>query len=139
MGSSGPYLTTTQLHRLDVAIAPSNALGGFGVYLVGSVNDRPDFRDVDVRMILSDDEFDALFGHSPELWSTFCYAWSRTLSEDTDLPIDFQVQRFTEANEKFPGAGKRNHLGNRAKHSLFAGQGDATRFYSTAATPKETP
>ena len=31
-------------------------------YLVGSATKRPDFRDVDVRMILDDEEFHALFG-----------------------------------------------------------------------------
>lgn len=125
--SKGCYLTTTQLHRLDVAVAPLNAIDGYGVYLVGSVSERPDFRDVDVRLILSDNEFDRLFGHSPELWSVFCYAVSRWLSQDTELPIDFQVQRQTEANEKH-AAGTRNHLGNRAKYGMFAGRGDATRF-----------
>ena len=30
---------------------------GFGCYLVGSCLERPDFRDVDVRMILKDEEF----------------------------------------------------------------------------------
>lgn len=122
----GCYLTTTELHRLDIAVAPLSAIDGHGVYLVGSATERPDFRDVDVRLILSDEEFDRLFGHSPELWSVFCYAVSRWLGADTELPIDFQVQRQTEANEKHHGT--RNHLGNRAKHAMFAGQGDATLF-----------
>jgi len=129
MSGKGCYLTTTQLHRLDVAVAPLTAIDGHGLYLVGSAGERADFRDVDVRLILGDDEFDRLFGHSPELWSVFCYAVSRLLSADTELPIDFQVQRQTEANERHQGT--RNHLGLRAKRAMFAGRGDATRFVKT--------
>jgi hypothetical protein len=130
--SKSCYLTTTELHRLDVAVAPLLALS-HGVYLVGSVGERADFRDVDVRLILEDEDFDRLFRHSPELWSVFCYATSRWLSADTELPIDFQVQRQTEANEKH--SKPRNHLGNRSKHAMFAGQGDATLFSDCAPMP----
>jgi len=126
--SKGCYLTTTQLHQLDIATAPLQAIDSHGVFLVGSVGETPDFRDVDVRLILADDEFDRLFGHAPELWSVFCYAVSRQLAADTGLPVDFQVQRMTEANEKH-GDRPRNHLGARARHALFADRGDATRFY----------
>jgi hypothetical protein len=135
--SRGCYLTTTELHRLDVAVAPLSAIDSHGLFLVGSVGERPDFRDVDVRLILGDDEFDAMFGHSPELWSVFCYAVSRWLSADTELPIDFQVQRQTQANEKH--SGQRNHLGSRARYAMFAGRGDATWFFDgapIASTPR---
>jgi len=129
------YLTTTDLHRLDLAVLPlirmcrsgdeKRPADGSRVYLVGTVNERPDFRDVDVRLILPDDRFDALFGHSPALWGAFCYATSRWLSADTGLPIDFQVQRQTEANEKY-GEKTRNPLTGGLRR--FAGLGDATRF-----------
>lgn len=130
--SRGCYLSTTELHRLDAAVASLRGLSN-GIYLVGSVGERPDFRDVDVRMILADDDFDRLFRHSPELWSVFCYAVSRMLGADTGLPVDFQVQRQTEANEKH--SKPRNHLGNRTKHAMFAGQGDATVFGDCAPMP----
>lgn len=124
--SKGCYLTTTELHRLDIAVQPLLALDSHGVMLVGSVSERPDFRDVDVRLILHDEDFDRLFGHTPELWSVFSYAVSRMLAADTGLAIDFQVQRMTEANEKH--SGPRNSLGSRARHAMFANRGDATRF-----------
>lgn len=132
----GCYLSTAELHRLDLACAElarfARADDGYGgVYLVGSASERPDFRDVDVRLILMDDTFDRLFGHSPMLWGIFCYAVSRQLAADTGLPIDFQVQRCTEANEVYkPVDGhRRNPLGHHQRD--FAGRGDATRFVET--------
>lgn len=130
-GNRGCYLSTVDLHRLDRACRDLWALDDdCGVYLVGSAGERADFRDVDVRLILPDERFDALFGHAPELWGLFCYAVSRQLGADTGLPVDFQVQRQTEANEKH---GPRNPLGSGTKHAVrlgrrFAGMGDATRF-----------
>lgn len=131
MSKRGCQLTTAELYRLDTACRPlrqiideTDDVGG--IYLVGSVEERPDFRDVDVRMILADARFDALFGHSEMLWAQFSYAVSRQLATDTDLPIDFQVQRMTQANDRY-GDRPRNPLGlGRAR--VFAGGGDATGF-----------
>lgn len=120
------YLSTVDLHRLELACTPLVKAFGHCVYIVGSAWHRPDFRDVDVRAILHDDEFDRIFGRDPQLWSVFCYAVSRWLSADTGLPIDFQVQRMTEANEKHDGP--RNPVG--LGHRDFAGLGDATRFHA---------
>lgn len=119
-------LTTFDLFRLDLACQPLRLLahGPGGVYLVGSAGQSEHYRDVDVRMILADEQFDRLFGHSSLLWETFCYAWTGHLRAETGLPIDFQVQRQTEANEKFDGA--RNPLGMVRRR--FCGLGDATRF-----------
>ena len=39
----------------------TEAFGGFGCYIVGSALERPDWRDVDVRYIMRDEEFVALF------------------------------------------------------------------------------
>jgi len=87
------------------------AFGGFGIYLVGSVLERPDWRDVDVRMILSDGEFAALFPHAGQYWE-FDPRWlvmtvsiSQWLRDQTGLPIDFQFQPQTHANERH-GRGK---------------------------------
>lgn len=125
------YLSTVDLYRLDRACRDLWALDDCGgVYLVGSASERPDFRDVDVRLILPDERFDALFGHAPELWGLFCYAVSRQLAADTGLPVDFQVQRQTEANAKHDGP--RNPIG--AGRRRFAGMGDATEF-TPAAVP----
>lgn len=135
------YLSTVELHRLDRAcrdlwnVARNN---DGGVYLVGSVNQRADFRDVDVRLILPDTAFDRMFGGERDLWALFSYAVSRQLGTDTGLPVDFQVQRQTQANEY---RGSRNPLGLIAIDGDdlhmgrdFAGGGDATRFEPTDVT-----
>lgn len=46
------------------------AFGGYGCYLVGSATQRADWRDVDVRFILSDDEFAILFPHAGQSWES---------------------------------------------------------------------
>ncbi len=79
----------------------------FGTYLVGSSLKRRDWRDVDVRMILPDEEFNRLFGTNNAnwanaLWSLMCTLISDWLSKQSSLPIDFQIQRHTEANTDHP-------------------------------------
>jgi hypothetical protein len=82
---------------------------GVGVYLVGSSLVRRDYRDVDVRCILPDEEFRRLFpgenGSSPwrhPLWSLVCSSISLHLSRASGLPVDFQFQSMTEANTQYP-------------------------------------
>lgn len=117
------HLTVADLMRLnDACIRVREAFGN--AYLVGSAGERADYRDVDVRSILPDNEFDALFTGRQFLWSLLCLSVSEYLRAATGLPVDFQVQRMTEANEKFPGG--RNSLGARAR--LYAGGGDATNL-----------
>lgn len=117
------YLSGSQLIVLNNACVPITEAFGHPPYLVGSVTERHDFRDVDVRSILPDDEFDAIFGGREFLWSLFCLSVSEYQSRITRLPVDFQVQRMTEANEKYGGIA-RNPLGTRAR--AYAGGGDAT-------------
>lgn len=116
-------LSTAQLIALNNACKLVTEAMGQPPYLVGSVEqgDR-DWRDVDVRSILDDEDFDALFTGREFFWSLFCFSVSEMLSKATGLPVDFQVQRRTEANEKF-GEHPRNPLGMKAR--LFAGGGDA--------------
>jgi hypothetical protein len=116
------WISTYDLHRLDIAVTPLRRLCP-DIYLVGTVLTSPDWRDVDVRMIMADDEFDATFGNSL-LWETFCLATTSWLRSQTGLPIDFQVQRMTEANERHPGI--RNHLSGGRRE--YAGLGDATPY-----------
>src|SRR5207248_742949 len=99
--SKGCYLSTLELHELDEACAPFLSAFGAHPYLVGSASHRPDFRDVDVRLILADDEYDALFAGREGLWALLGRLGSTYLRQRTGLPVDFQVQRQTEANEKF--------------------------------------
>lgn len=92
---------------------------GYGCFLVGSSMERRDWRDVDVRYIMRDEEFDRMF---PEIagdaegswarcatWSLICGAISEWLAKRSGLPIDFQIQRMTQANEQYQGP--RNALG----------------------------
>jgi hypothetical protein len=83
---------------------------GWGVYHVGSSVMSKQWRDVDVRLILDDAEFDALFGegasertHGFEMipkWCALNMAFSALGERMTGLPIDFQIQPQTWANER---------------------------------------
>ena len=95
------HLDATQMHRLTQAIMIVEAAFGEKVYLVGSVMKTAKYRDVDLRIILEDDQFRALFGGDPEhhtpgkmmpFWCLVCNAVSEMLAARTGLPIDFQVQ-----------------------------------------------
>lgn len=78
-------------------------------YLVGSAHRGKEWRDVDVRLILDDEEYDAMFGpyETPQSmngkWAGLCMAFASLGKQMTGLPIDFQIQRQTEANAKFDG------------------------------------
>jgi hypothetical protein len=132
----GCYLSTLELHELDEACAPFLSAFGTHPYLVGSASQRPDFRDVDVRLILADDEFDALFAERKGLWALLSRLGSTYLRARTGLPVDFQVQRQSDANEKFGNlaATPRNPLGSRSLLD-FAGGGDATLVEQVSLTP----
>ena len=100
------YLGVQDLYNLNLNCIAIEKLYGFGVYLVGSVLTRLDYRDVDVRCILEDDEFDRMFGNDSmtekrvRFHSVTISEWLRSR---TSLPIDFQFQRQTEANRDFQG------------------------------------
>lgn len=95
----------------------------YGCYVVGSSQDRADWRDVDVRLIMDDAEFVKLFPVvSPLLlknaawekdtrWLLLTVSISERLSRLTGLPVDFQFQPQTFANERHKG--KRNAIGLR--------------------------
>jgi len=99
--------------RLELACQPINqAFGGFGCYLVGSALERPDWRDIDVRFIMTDAEFSAEFpavnmkAHTWEFdpkWILLTTGISAYLSKAADLPVDFQFQPQTHANERHKG------------------------------------
>lgn len=81
---------------------------GHTAYHVGSSLDRKDWRDVDVRLILPDDEFDAMFGDrirnvANKKLAAITLAFSALGTQMTGLPIDFQIQPQSWANEKYPG------------------------------------
>lgn len=96
--SRATYLQLTDLRLLQAwAHEVSAMFRGAMPYLVGSATERPDFRDVDVRLILCDDHYAKVrkrlniqhLGLAVSLWG----------QRATGLPIDFQVQQQTAANK----------------------------------------
>lgn len=100
------YVPAPHFYNLNQACVLLNtALGDYGCYLVGSSIERRDYRDVDVRFIMEDGAYDRLFrdpeaGYLNALWSLMCTSISLWLKQVTDLPIDFQIQRMTQANRE---------------------------------------
>ncbi len=82
---------------------------GHPPYLVGSVLKTTKWRDVDVRVILDDEEWEKMgFGkpdneHQNLKWVSLCLAFSALGEKMTGLPIDFQIQQRTYANKTFKG------------------------------------
>jgi hypothetical protein len=118
------YLSTVDFARLNHGCLLVHEAFGGHTYLVGSTLQDEAFHDVDVRTILDDEEFDALFGGRLYFWSLTCLGIATYLRQVTGLPIDYQIQRRTEANEKHLGI--RNPIGTRSRP--FAGGGDATNL-----------
>lgn len=100
--------------NLNQACIPLVQAFGFHLYLVGSCCHKRDFRDVDIRCILPDEEFDAMFPNCPKpyqldaKWSVMSASISAWLKNQSGgLPIDFQFQRQTDANAEF---GRKEHV-----------------------------
>lgn len=78
-------------------------------YLVGTAAVGKEWRDVDVRLMLPDEQFDHLFpGHTkPDrgnaMWSLLCAALAELASQRAGLPVDFQIQRMSDANNRYKG------------------------------------
>jgi len=107
---SASYLTPHQMRRLDAACIPAVRALGFGtVVLVGSVLTHPDYRDVDVRAVIADEDFDRMFpgvkvhkdgaAHYSQLWAWICMSVSGEISQASGMNVDFQIQRRTEASK----------------------------------------
>lgn len=102
--------------RLELACQHlRKAFGHYGIYQVGSSLDRADWRDVDVRYILEDSDFAALFPDAGDMWEQdarwliLTCSISAWLSEQAGLPVDFQFQSQTHANARHKGP--RNAIG----------------------------
>jgi hypothetical protein len=78
-------------------------------FLVGSALAGKQWRDVDVRLILDDGEYEALGLGDPRRthvngkWVALCLAFSALGRQMTGLPIDFQIQQQTYANKTYDG------------------------------------
>ena len=114
------YLGVTQFIelRFAAAIVKGTFHSSYGIYLVGSAMKRRDWRDVDVRHIISDDEFSERFGEFVEPYErnhflrAFNLGVSAWISAASKLPVDYQVQPITKANELYPSPeNPRNGLG----------------------------
>ena len=104
------YVGAPAIFALETACRQINeAFGNYGCYLVGSAMERPDWRDVDVRFIMDDEKFAAEFPDAGQHWEQdakwllLTVAISERLSKVTGLPIDFQIQPQTYANERHKG------------------------------------
>lgn len=84
-----------------------DAFGEFP-YLVGSAAVGKTWRDVDVRVVLWDKDYERIVGElmTPEQmnhrWQALCLAFSELGKRMTGLPIDFQIQQRSAANTEFP-------------------------------------
>ena len=116
------FLGAPEALNLNVVCSTLVEAFGHNIYLVGSAIEHRDYRDVDVRCILDDEEYDRMFSNSTKnqqlnaAWCLVCAAISEWMKNRTGLPIDFQIQKRTDANEQYPKQ-KRSALG------LFAGMG----------------
>jgi hypothetical protein len=114
------WLSPPEMFRLDLACKPIREAFDHSPYLVGSVMERRDFRDVDVRLVLPDDEYETLA--CAVMLPFLNLAVSAYLRDATGLPVDFQIQQRTAANEQHSGL--RNPLGLRR---LIEFRGDVVR------------
>lgn len=87
-----------------------------GIYHVGSsLTQKRGWRDVDVRVMLEADRYEAMGFGNPHLpqhnakWVAYAMAFSALGEKMTGLPIDFQIQEINHAN-KFDD-GPRSALG----------------------------
>ena len=86
-----------------------------GVFLVGSALRHADYRDVDVRMIVTDEGFVERFGPQTRprfenaKWNAHCIAWTHFGQSITRLTIDFQIDPISYANDLYPMAEHRRH------------------------------
>ena len=92
------YLDAPVLDRLDLASVLVHEWLDVP-YLVGSCLERPDYRDVDIRVILTDKRYARLFPKRKP--HPLRYLLQTAITEHyvkaTGLRIDFQIQSMTEA------------------------------------------
>jgi len=118
------YLSPPDMNRLDWACRPIADAFGTALYLVGSALTRPDYRDIDVRLILPDEDVERLFGadglhgtpaaptpHRLQLLLHIALSDLIARAAGLPQPIDFQIQSMTEAN--VPEHGHREPIGIR--------------------------
>lgn len=107
----------------------NEAFGTSACYVVGSALSTQDWRDVDIRLILNDEEFATLFPSAGQHWEhdarwlLLTVSISKWMSTVTGLPIDFQIQPQTNANERHCGLRSAIGIRIREKTQTEAGNG----------------
>ncbi len=134
--SRASFLSPPDFHRLNWACRPITEAFGECPYLVGSALTRPDFRDIDIRLILDDDTVERMFGASSfgihesgngqAVRLLLNIALSDLIAKAAGLPwpIDFQIQSMSEANVP-EHKGVRNPMGVRRTPQQPATKGEA--------------
>lgn len=93
------------------------------IYHVGSSLLRPDWRDVDLVMIMDDEAFSREFPNAPlhsaawehdPKWLVLTVSLSKWLADKAGVPVDFKFQPRTFANERH--SGPRNPIGRFVNH-----------------------
>lgn len=99
-------LHVVELHRLHRWGQTLYRAFGHMPYQVGSSLTRADYRDIDVRILLPDEVYETLFpapdwssSHLNALRALLCEAISVWGQRETGLPIDFQFDPISKANE----------------------------------------
>ena len=129
------WLSPAEMSNLDHALIIVSEAFNEECYLVGSATRGREFRDVDVRVIMPDEKFNAVFGaysghRFNPFWSLMMAAISERLSRITGLQVDFQIQTRTHADVVYT-------KGQRVPLSMFR----FSRKHNSPpwAHPKETP
>jgi hypothetical protein len=127
-------LSPADKNRLGWACKPIRDAFGAYPYLVGSALDDSDYRDIDIRLILDDDDFCRMFagrGDGMARLRLVNTALSALIQQASGLskPIDFQIQPQSYANEEH--SKPRNPLGMSSNRGGF----DAPDWSGVAATP----
>lgn len=84
------------------------AFGHMPYHVGSSLRNKDGWRDVDVRLLIPDDEYERLQLGAPDRpqwnkrWRAITLAWSSFGRTLTGLPIDFQIQQLSYANSSFP-------------------------------------
>lgn len=111
----GIYIGAPACFALELACRQLNEAFGFAgnygtnIYIVGSVLERADWRDADVRLILDDEDFAKLFPNAAQHWESdprwliMTVSISAWLKQLTGLPVDFQFQPRAHANDRHKG------------------------------------
>jgi hypothetical protein len=83
------------------------AFGEVAYHVGSSLMKKRDWRDVDIRILLDDEKYNTMGFGDPKRpqdnakWVAFTLAFSALGRQMTGLPIDFQIQERTYANETF--------------------------------------